>query len=129
MQLDEITAWSADQDRGRDFQLLDPVTGSATGIVLRIAGPDSATAGRARLALADRLSELAEHDGRVTAAQREGARLAALAACVLGWEITEGGDPVPFSQAGVLRLLRAAVWVREQVGGFAGDRGAFRGAV
>lgn len=129
MQLNDILADAQDQDRGREFELLDPVTGEATGIKLRVAGPDSATQHRAQLALADDLAELADLDGRVSAAPREAARLNSLARCVLGWDVSENGEPVPFSQENVLRLLRASRWVREQVDGFASDRAAFRGSV
>jgi len=127
MQLNDILAFSEDQDRGRWFDLADPVTGEPTGIRLRIVGPDSATQARARLKLADELAELADAEGRVSAEAREKARLNNLARCVLGWEIAEDGAPVPFSQANVLRFLRAAQWVQLQVDGFASDRSAFRG--
>lgn len=42
------------------------------------------------------------------------------------WEIEEDGEPVPFSTANVLRLLRVH-WVQEQVDAFAADRAAHRG--
>ena len=58
MQLNDILSNAEDQDRGRWFDLADPVTGEPTGIRLRIAGPDSATQARARLKLADELAEL-----------------------------------------------------------------------
>lgn len=128
MQLNDILADAQDQDRGREFHLLDPVTGAATGMTLRIAGPDSATQARARLRLMDDLAEAADDAGKVSAEAREKARINSLAACVLGWDIKEEGEPVPFSQANVVRLLRAAVWVQAQVDGFASDRAAFRGA-
>lgn len=127
MQLNDIEADAQDQDRGRDFPLLDPVTGKATGITLRIAGPDSATQARARLQLVDDLAAVADDDGRIGAAAREKARLNCLARCVLGWDVKEDGQPVPFTHANVLRLLRAAAWVQAQVDGFASDRAAFRG--
>lgn len=127
MELQHILADAQDQDRGRDFDLVDPVTGKPTGITLRIAGPDSATQARARLQLADDLAEAADDIGRVSAANREKARLNCLARCVLGWDVKEDGEPVPFSHANVLRLLRAAVWVQAQVDAFASDRAAFRG--
>lgn len=128
MQLNEILADAQDQDRGRDFDLLDPVTGKATGIILRIAGPDSATQARARLQLTDDLAEAADDEGRVSAAAREKARLNCLARCVLGWDIKEDGEALPFTHANVVRLLRAATWVQAQIDGFAADRAAFRGA-
>jgi hypothetical protein len=125
MQLDDILSHSADQDRGRWFDLADPLTGRATGIRLRIAGPDSATQARARLKLVDDLSLYADDAGRVSAEARERCRLNSLAACVLGWEIEEEGQPVPFSHANVLRLLKSAMWVQAQVDAFASTRAAF----
>lgn len=129
MDLNDILSDAQDQDRGREFELMDPVTGHPTGIKLRIAGPDSATQARARLQLVDDLAEMADDDGRISAASREKARLNSLARCVLGWEITQDGEPVPFTHASVLRLLKAAMWVQSQVDGFASDRAAFRGDV
>lgn len=127
MQLNEIIADAQDQDRGRDFDLLDPVTGKAIGITLRIAGPDSATQARARLQMVDDLAEAADDQGHVSAAAREKCRLNSLARCVLGWDVKEDGQPVPFNHANVLRFLRASLWVQAQVDGFASDRAAFRG--
>lgn len=127
MQLNDIISDAQDQDRGREFELVDPVTGKPTGIKLRIAGPDSATQNRARLTLSDDLAESADLDGRVSAAAREKLRIQCLAACVLGWDVEEDGKPVPFSQANVTRLLTAAMWVQAQVDDFASDRAAFRG--
>jgi len=128
LSLDEIRADAQDQDRGREFELVDPVTGKVTGITLRIAGPDSETQNRARLALADALADHADDQGRVSAAVRERLRIECLAACVLGWNVSEAGEPVPFSQTNVIRLLRAATWVQAQVDAFAADRAAFRGS-
>ncbi|MDS9467937.1 hypothetical protein RGQ15_10205 [Paracoccus sp. MBLB3053] len=127
MQLNDILADAQDQDRGRDFDLLDPVTGKTIGITLRIAGPDSATQARARLQMVDDLAEMADDEGRVSAISREKARLNSLARCVLGWNVQEDGEQVPFTHANVLRFLKAALWVQQQVDGFASDRAAFRG--
>ncbi|WP_028030522.1 hypothetical protein [Gemmobacter nectariphilus] len=127
MELHEIEAEAQDHDRGRDFDLLDPVTGKGVGITLRIAGPDSATQARARLRMMDELAEAADDAGMVNAAAREKARLNSLAACVLGWNVREAGEPVPFTHGNVLRLLRAAPWVQAQVDSFAADRAAFQG--
>lgn len=129
MQLNEIMAGAEDHERGRWAELTDPVTGQGTGIRLRLAGPDSATARKARLHMADDLVESADLDGRVMAEAREKARLDMLARLVLGWEVQEDGQPVPFNHANVLRLLRAASWVEEQIDLMAADRAAFRGVV
>lgn len=128
MQLNDITAFSADQDRGRWFDLADPLNGKPTGIRLLIAGPDSDTQNRAQLHLADALADMVGDNGRVSAAAREGVRIDTLARCVLGWEIEEDGEPVPFNHANVVRFLKAAKWVQAQVDVWAGDRAAFREA-
>lgn len=125
MQLNDILSNAEDQEKGRWFELADPVTGRGTGIRLRIAGPDSATQAKARLAMVDELAAAAGDDGRVGAEARERVRLNSLARCVLGWECSEDGQPVPFTHANVLRLLRAAQWVQLQVDALAGDRAAF----
>lgn len=122
LDLDDIVAAVADQDKGAWFGIADPVTGEPTGIRFLLAGPDSRTQHRAQLELVDELADLADADGRVTAEQRESARLRALAKAVLGWEIVEGGEAVPFNQRNVLRVLRAARWLRDQVDDFAGRR-------
>lgn len=127
MELDEIICDAQDQDGGRDFELRDPVDGTKTGIILRVAGPDSLTQNRAQLRFVDELAEAADDKGRVMAVDRERARLYMLAGCVLGWQITEDGKPVPFNQANVVRLLRSAAWVRTQVDVFAADRAIYRG--
>lgn len=127
MQLSDILADAQDQDRGRDFELADPVTGKPTGITLRIAGPDSATQTRARLQFSDELAEAMDAEGRVSSEAKDKARVNNLARCVLGWSITEDGQPVPFNHSNVVRLLKAALWVQAQVDSFAADRAAFRG--
>uniref|UniRef100_A4WS90 Uncharacterized protein n=1 Tax=Cereibacter sphaeroides (strain ATCC 17025 / ATH 2.4.3) TaxID=349102 RepID=A4WS90_CERS5 len=127
--LSSILADAEDQERGAWFDLVDPVSGKPTGIRFRVAGPDSLTQAKARLRMADELAELADADGRVSAEAREKVRINTLARCVLGWEITEEGESVPFSHANVVRVLRAAAWVQAQVDAFASDRRAHRRAV
>lgn len=127
MDLSEVAANVADQEKGRWFDLLDPVTGEATGMRFRVAGPDSATQRRAMLKLADDLAERAQEDGRVPAEAREKARIDSLAACVLDWHIAEDEQPLPCTHANVVRVLRLARWIEAQVDGFASDRAAFAG--
>lgn len=126
MDINEIASLSADQDRGKWFELADPVTGAGTGIRLKVVGPDSDTARRNRLLLADEIADLMADDGRVTAEARERARIASLARHVIDWEAREDGAPVPFSHANVVRLLKAGVWVQAQVDAWAADRAAHR---
>lgn len=126
MQLNDILANAEDQEKGREFELADPFSGKPTGIKLRVAGPDSETQRKARLKMVDELAALSDEEGRPSADAREKVRVATLARCVLGWDIKEDGEPVPFNHANVLRLLHAAQWVQVQVDDFAGNRQAFR---
>lgn len=125
MQLNDILSNAEDQDKGRWLDLVAPVTGQPTGIRLLIAGPDSMTQARAKLKLMDELTEMSV-DGRPSAEAREKVSVNNLARCVLGWEIEEDGQPVPFNHANVVRLIKAATWVREQIDGFASNDRAFR---
>ena len=120
--IEKIEAHSQGQDRGHDYNLLDPVSGERVGITLRIVGPDSATQARAQIAFADALIIESQDDGTVSAATRERLRTECLAACVVGWEIIEDDQSVLFSQASVIRLLNSARWVAEQVDAYASDR-------
>lgn len=125
MQLNEIAGNAEDQNRGAWLMLADPWSGKQTGIELLLAGPDSATQAEAALTLADELAELMELDGRISAANRDKARLRNLARCVRDWRVQEDGKPVPFTFENVCRLLRAAKWVQIQVDAFAADRRNF----
>ena len=124
MRMNDILDNAVDQDRGRLLELVDPFEGKPTGLKLWIVGPDSDTARRAQIALADDLAEVADVDGRVTAEQREKARLDCLARHVQRWEVEEEGKPVPFSTTALLRILRVS-WVQQQVDAFAADRRNF----
>lgn len=128
MQLDDIRNFTADQERGAWFDLLDPVSGQPTGIRFKLAGPDSETQNRARLRLADDLADVADADGRVSAEARERVRIDSLARCILDWEISEGDEPLPLTHANALRVLKASHWLQAEVDAFASDRGAFRRA-
>lgn len=125
MDLSDILSNVADQDRGRECELLDPVTGKPTGIKLWIVGPDSKTAHDARIAMSDELIERARHDGTVSAEDRERARINSLARLVQRWEIEENGNPIPFTHKNVVRLLSVGTWIEAQVDAFASDRSAF----
>ena len=125
MNLSDVANIAEDQGRGRWLDLLGPYDGQPVGIRLLIAGPDSMVQARARLKLADELADMADDEGRVSAENRETCRLRNLARCILGWEASEDGQPVPFSFDAALRLLKAGRWVQEQVDDFAGRRRAF----
>lgn len=125
MTLEEIQANVADQDRGRKLEIIDPFEGKPTGIVMWVAGPDSATQRRARIEMMDDLAERAEPDGSISGANREAARINCLAKCVLRWEVQHEGSDLSFSHKNVVRVLKAADWLQAQVDSFAGDRRNF----
>lgn len=125
MQLEDILANVADQDKGQRLDLVDPFEGKPVGIALWIVGPDSETAHRSRIAFADELTEAADVDNRVSAADRAKAQLNSLARLIIRWEAKQDGEDVPFNTANLLRLLRVE-WVHAQVDVFAADRRNFR---
>jgi hypothetical protein len=124
MELRDVLGNATDQDKGRLLELVDPFEVRPTGLKFWIVGPDSDTARRAQIALADELAEVSDADGRVTAEQREKARLNCLAKHVQRWEVMDEGKPVPFTTANVLTLLRVQ-WVQQQIDTFAADRRNF----
>lgn len=117
----DILAQAEDQDRGRWFGLLHPVTGAPVGIDLLIAGPDSRRQAEALALMTDELAEAADDTGRVRGVDRAEVHRRFIARCVLDWKASEGGEAVKFSHAAILRLL-AVAWVKAQADGFAGSR-------
>lgn len=125
MQLEDVLNNVADQDRGRPLDLLQPWDGQPTGMRFTVAGPDSATARRARLELSDDLAEAADANGTVGAEAREAVRLTSLAKLVLRWEgVMDGDKTVAFNTKNLMTLLRVQ-WIQEQVDAFAGNRRNF----
>lgn len=125
MQMSDVLNNAVDQDRGADLELIAPWDGSKTGMVLTIAGPDSTTARKSDVEMMDRLADMADDRGLVSAENRQKAAIEALAKRVLRWDVKEGDKPVPFDHAAVIVLL-SVQWVREQVDAFAGDRRNFK---
>lgn len=107
------------QDRGAECVIVDPVDGTPTDVVLIVAGPDSDTQRRARLAVTDALMAYA---GRPPADEQERLAIEQLAKCVVGWRVKQGGNDVPFSFSAVVRLLTKFQFIREQVDAFAASR-------
>ncbi|MGH2343456.1 hypothetical protein ACRC7T_18480 [Segnochrobactraceae bacterium EtOH-i3] len=126
MQLEDIFANLADQDKGRWLDIINPFEGTPTGIRLLVAGPDGDVQRRARIALMDGLADAARPDGTVSFADREAARIDMLARCVIGWELPEtDAGRLSFGHRNVARLLKVA-WIEQQVDAFAADRTRFR---
>jgi hypothetical protein len=125
MQLNDLTGNVFDQDKGAWFEAADPLTGAPTGLRFRLAGPDSTVQAKARLALVDELSELADLEGHVSAENRDRVRVNQLARCILDWEVGEDGQPLRLTHANAVRLLRAGVWLQAQIDARASDRRPF----
>jgi hypothetical protein len=124
MQLNDILSGVEDQERGRWFPLLHPVTGEATAVALLVAGPDSRVQANAMVAMTDELAEMADLEGRVSGKDRAEVHRRFLARCVLDWKATEAGEPIPFKFDRMMRLLGVA-WVKAQADAFAGNRAVY----
>ncbi|MFO1202980.1 MAG: hypothetical protein U1E58_10140 [Tabrizicola sp.] len=122
----DILAQAEDQDRGRWFQLMHPVTGAPVGISLLVTGPDSRKAAEVAALMVDDLAEAADELGRVRGKDRAEIQRRALARRVLDWKAEEEGKAVPFSHAALLRLLIVG-WVQAQVDTFCGARAPWFG--
>lgn len=126
MTLEQITANLVDQDKGRWLEVVEPWEGKPTGLRLLIAGPDSQTQNKARIAMMDELAASADVDGRASFEARERARINCLARCVLNWDIAaDFGLDAKFGHAAVVKVLQVA-WIQQQADAFAGDRTNFR---
>lgn len=125
MDLSDITNSAGAQEKGHEFELLDPVRGDPTGIKLRLAGPDSQISRKARQTLEREVSRLSNRSGGMSPEARERLMDDFFAAITLDWTVKEKGKSVPYSKDAFLRLLRAGLWVRAQIDGFAGDRSPY----
>ncbi|WP_425963771.1 hypothetical protein [Rhizobium nepotum] len=129
MTLDEIKSNLVDQDRGRWLDVVDPWDGNPVGVRLLIAGPDSETQNKARVAMMDELADAADATGKASFEAREKARINCLARTVLDWVVSEDFRlDAKFGHAAVVKLLQVA-WIQQQADAFAGDRAHFRSEV
>lgn len=124
MELNDILSTVEDQDRGRWFNILHPVTGAATAVSMLIAGPDSRVQAEAAAIMTDELAEASDDQGRVSGAARTDIRRRFLARCVRDWKVREGGEDIPFGFAAVLRIMGVA-FVAAQVDAYAGNRSVY----
>jgi len=126
MTLDAILGNLTDQEKGRWLEVVDPWDGKPTGLRLLIAGPDSQTQNKARIAMMDELAAAADVDGKASFEAREKARINCLARCVVNWDIAaDFGLNAKFGHAAVVKILQVA-WIEHQADAFAGDRAHFR---
>lgn len=124
MDLGDVYNGQEDQGRGRWFEWLHPVTGEGTGLRVKLAGPDSLLAAHAAAQMVDDLAELADENGRVSGADRAKAQRAYLARLALDWEVSDGGEPIPFTVERIKKFLGVA-WVLAQYNAFAVNRSIY----
>lgn len=115
------------QEAGSWFELVDPVSSEETGIRLLIVGPDSERQRNARRAMEAEILKAQQTRRKLQPQRVDELIVGALLACILDWEVTEAGEPLPFAPANVERLLRAGAWVRDQIDTFAGSREPYFG--
>lgn len=125
MDLSEISAFAEAQDAGSWHELFHPVDGTATGIRLKVVGPDSKRAHDASLSLQAGIARLQNGRGQVDPAKAEALYVEHLAKLVVDWEASQDGKPVPYSAAAVATLIRAGKWVQNQLAAFTAMRAPF----
>lgn len=125
MDLSEINAFAAAQNDGSWHELMHPVDGKPIGITLKVVGPDSDIARQASLSLQAEVAKLQGKGGRVDPAKAEDMVLDHMARLVIDWQATENGRPISFTHDGMVRLLRAGQWIKNQLAGFTATRAPF----
>jgi len=113
------------QEEGIDVPILHPKTGDEMGIVVRVAGPDSARQRKARAAVNnERLSK--QRNKKPTVADLESDAIKVTAASVISWKgIEENGKAVDYSTEAAEDIFKRHPWLYEQVASAVGDRAVF----
>jgi hypothetical protein len=113
------------QDDGIDVNILHPSTGEELGIVIRVAGPDSARQKKAQYAVNNERLRMSRNK-RPTAAELEADARRITAAAIISWEgVVENGNPVELTKDSAVDLLTRYPFIYEQLAAAAGDRAGF----
>lgn len=113
------------QDDGIDVHISHPKTGEDLGIVIRVAGPDSARQRNARAAIINE-RQSAPANKKLTAGDLESASLRIAAASIISWSgVIENGAQVEFSRDAATDLMSRYPFILEQVNSAIGDRAVF----
>lgn len=120
MDLDAFEALADSQDAGVVVEILDPVTGEATGATITICGPDSRHARKARReALRAALAASDDPDELDLAT-------AMLARCVIAWKgVQRGGKDLECTVENAETVFRRFPWIETQCDRKASDRRNF----
>lgn len=110
------------QDQGREFPIVGPLR-EPTGIIVRIAGPDSERQTKARHKVLNRRLWRQRHGSRDTAQTRESDEIELIAAAIMDWSgIEKDGQPFPYSPENAEYLVRTYRLFRDQIDLFASSR-------
>ena len=119
----QFAAEAAEQEQGYTFEVED----AAGRIYLRADGKPQTITVLGSYAPVVRRAMDANLDrsirGKMTAASLMAGRIRVAQAAITGWTLELGGQPVPLTPENVATLMRAALWILEQVeAGMRGDR-------
>ncbi len=104
-------------------EILDPVTGEATGIKITVASPDSAQYRQVSLKVQnEQLQYAMKNKGKTTAERLVNNALEVLVGATVAWEgITEGGKELPCTPENVRKVYEEVGFIKDQVDEFVGD--------
>lgn len=121
----ELAALQQAQEEGTDVHIMHPISGEDTGMVIRVAGPDSERARKARndsTTKKIKARRLAKLDGE----ELDDDNRMNLAKMVISWSgFVYNGQPIPCAPDRVAKVFRDFPFIYEQVNLAAGDRGSF----
>ncbi|MFD2248941.1 hypothetical protein FHS82_001057 [Pseudochelatococcus lubricantis] len=123
--LSSIDALTATQEDGVEVHIVHPATGEDTGIVIRVAGPDS----QRRRVVQKRVTDQRLKRRRnkpLTSDELEDEALRVAAGATISWAgVRDNGVDLEFSTDAAIALYRKHRWVYEQVEADGNDRAAF----
>lgn len=113
---------SAKAERGAELEVLHPVTGEKLGIVILLAGMDSAVYRNAIAAIANRRTkEATRRNISFDDLQKENIEI--LSRCTLNWSgVVLDGKGLPYSREAAVSAYTRFPWLREQVETFISNR-------
>lgn len=113
---------AAKADDGADLAVLHPVSGEKLGVVIRLAGADSAVHRKAAAAIASRRAK-GGFRRTINLDDLQTESIEVLARCTLGWSgVVLDGKDVPCGKEAAVTLYTRFPWLREQVETFISDR-------
>lgn len=110
------------QDDGVDVEILHPATAEPIGMVIRVAGPDSARQKKARTAVNNARLQMSRNK-RLTASELEADGLKIVVASIISWDgVEENGQTVGLSTESATDILTRYPFILEQINAVVGDR-------